>query len=154
MLELFRFHTSGCKEELIVVRVVVANVLAVGITDKSEALNVLPVRLLLMETGAEAIQCLREEKIAAVISRWELIDMPQGTLLKNIVAAKPAIPAIAFVTPGDRSQEIAARSLGVSAILSEDVDDEYFREIVCQLLGIYRISRVKVIDGYSARMTD
>lgn len=134
--------------------VVVANVLAVGITDKGEALNELPIRLLLMETGAEAIQCLREEKIAAVISRWELTDMTQGALLENIVAAKPAIPTIAFVTAGDHSQEIAARSLGVSAIVSEDADDEHFREIVCQLLGIRRISRVKVVDSYSASMAN
>lgn len=133
-------------------RVFVANVLTVGVTDRSKALNVLPVRLLLMETGAEAIQCLREERIATVISRWELTDMPQGKFLKKIVAAKPAVPTIAFVTPGDRSQEVAARSLGVSAIVSEDVEDEYFREIVCQVLGIYKISRVKVVDGYSAHI--
>jgi len=127
---------------------VVANILAVGVTDKRDALKELPIRLLVMNTGAEAVRCLQKEAIDTVISRWELFDMPRGRLLKNIIAANPAIPTIAFVTPGDRSQEIAARALGVSAILSEDVDDDYFRETICQLLGICAVESVKAIDGY------
>ena len=134
--------------------VVVANVLAVGVTDKSDALKELPIRLLVMDTGAEAIRCLRDERIATVISRWELVDMPQGELLKSVIAAKPAIPTIAFVTPGDRSQEIAARILGVSAILSEDVDDDYFRETLCQLLDICTVASVEAIDGYGTSIDD
>ena len=130
--------------------VVVANILAVGISDKRGALKDLPIRLLVMDTGAEGVRCLQEERIATVISRWELVDMPQGELLRNIIAARPNIPTIAFITPGDRSQETAARALGVSAILSEDVDDEYFRETLCQLLGICTITNVKVADGYRA----
>ncbi len=132
--------------------VVVANVLAVGISDRSDALKELSVRLLVMDTGAEAVRCLQEERIATVISRWELFDMPRGRLLKNIIAANPVTPTIAFVTPGDRSQEIAARALGVSAILSEDVDDDYFREIICQLLDISTVTSVKVADGYRANV--
>lgn len=128
--------------------VVVANVLAVGVSDKSDALRELSIRLLVMDTGAEAVRCLQEERIATVISRWELVDMPKGELLRNIIAARPNIPTIAFITPGDRSQEIAARGLGVSAILSEDVDDDDFRETLCQLLGICTITNVKVADGY------
>ena len=130
--------------------VVVANILAVGISDKRGALKDLPIRLLVMDTGAEGVRCLQEERIATVISRWELVDMPKGELLRNIIAARPNIPTIAFVAPGDRSQETAARGLGVSAILSEDVDDEYFRETLCQLLGICTITNVKVADGYRA----
>ena len=132
--------------------VVVANILAVGVSDKSGALKGLPIRLLVMDTGAEAVRCLQEERIATVISRWELFDMPRGRLLKNIIAADPVVPTIAFVTSGDRSQEIAARGLGVSAILSEDVDDDYFREIICQLLDIRTITNVKVTDGYRANV--
>ncbi len=130
--------------------VVVANVLAVGVTDKSDALKELPIRLLVMDTGAEAVRCLRKERIATVISRWELVDMPEGEFLKNVIAAKPAVPTIAFITPGDRSQEIAARTLGVSAILSEDVDDDDFRETLCQLLSIRTVESVEAIDGYRA----
>jgi len=130
--------------------VVVANILAVGVSDKSGALKDLPIRLLVMDTGAEAVHCLQEERIATVISRWELVDMPKGELLRNIIAARPNIPTIAFITPGDRSQETAARGLGVSAILSEDVDDEYFRETLCQLLSIRTVESVEAIDGYRA----
>jgi len=130
--------------------VVVANILAVGISDKRGALKDLPIRLLVMDTGAEGVRCLQEERIATVISRWELIDMPHGRLLKNVIAANPAVPTIAFVTTGDRSQEIAARALGVSAILSEDVDDGYFRETLCELLGICTVTSVEAIDGYRA----
>ncbi|MHC4106196.1 MAG: hypothetical protein ACYSR9_14730, partial [Planctomycetota bacterium] len=72
-----------------IMRVVVANILAVGVTDKSEGLNELPIRLLFMETGAEAIQCLQEERIAGLFGRWELIDMSQGKLFENVRAAKP-----------------------------------------------------------------
>lgn len=136
------------------IRVVVANVLAVGVTDKSEALNELPIRLLLMESGAEAIQCLQQERIASVISRWELIDMPQGKLLENIRAAKPWIPTIAFVTPDDRSQEMAARSLGISVVLNEDIDDEYFREAICQLLGICELSEIRAQEAYSVSINN
>ena len=133
---------------------IVANILAVGVSDKSDALKELPIRLLVMDTGAEAVCCLREERIATVISRWELVDMPQGRLLKNIIAANPVIPTIAFVTPGDRSQETAARALGVSAILSEDVDDDYFRETLCQLLGVCTVTGVKVADAYRASIVN
>jgi CheY-like chemotaxis protein len=130
-----------------IMRVVVANILAVGVTDKSEGLNELPIRLLFMETGAEAIKRLQEERIAGLVSRWELIDMPQGKLLENVRAAKPWIPTIAFVTPNDRSQEMAARRLGVSVVLNEDVNDEYFRETVCQLFGLCNVSAIRVADG-------
>ena len=128
---------------------VVANVLAVGVADKSGALKELPIRLLVMDTGTEAVRCLRKEKIDTVISGWDLVDMPQGRFLKNLIAAKPAIPTIAFITLGDHSEEISARSLGVSAILSEDVDEEYFREVLCQLLGICAVVSVKTVDGYN-----
>lgn len=116
--------------------VVVANVLAVGLGNRSDALKELPVRLIVMETGAEAIRSLRQERITTVVSRWGLVDMPQGRLLKNIIAANPAIPTIAFVTTGNPAQEIEARSLGVTVVLSEDIDDEYFCEAVCQLSGV------------------
>ena len=128
---------------------VVANVLAIGMGKRSDALRELPIRLLVMKTGAQAVRCLREERIDTVVSRWGLIDMPQGRLLKNIHAAKPSLPTIAFVTPGDNAQEIAARSLGVSAVLSDDIDDDYFRESVCQLLGVSTVAGFKAIGSGS-----
>jgi DNA-binding NtrC family response regulator len=123
--------------------VVEATVLAVGVDGKAEALQELPIRLLLMNTGAEAVACLREEEIHTVISRWELVDMPDGRFLRNIIAAKPTVPTIAFVEAGDPQREIAARSLGVSAVLTDDTNDEYFRAIVCQILGLSNLSHIK-----------
>ena len=123
--------------------------LAVGMGKRSEALRELPIRLLIMNTGAQAVRCLKEERIDTVVSRWGLIDMPQGSLLKNILAARPAMPTIAFVTLGDNAQEITARSLGVAAVLSDDINDDYFREAVCQLLGISTVAGFRMVDDGS-----
>ncbi len=116
--------------------VVVANVLSVGLGNRSDVLKELPIRLIVMETGAEAIRSLRQEKVTTVVSRWGLVDMPQGRLLKNIIAANPGLSTIAFVATGNPAQEIEARSLGVTVVMSEDIDDGYFCEAVCQLSGV------------------
>ncbi len=119
------------------------NILAVGIRDKSSALQELPIRLLVTDTTAEALFCLREEKINTVISRWELVDSPAGEFLKRIREAKPDIPTIAFVMPDSDKQEITARCLGISVVLPEDIDDDHFRESVCQLLGLEAVTLIK-----------
>ena len=115
---------------------IVASVLTVGMGMRSDALKELPVRLLAVDRGVLAIRCLREERVDMVVSRWELDDMPHGILPANILAAKPFMPTIVFVPPGDNAREIAARSLGVSAVLSDDTDDDYLREAVSQILSI------------------
>jgi DNA-binding NtrC family response regulator len=119
------------------------SVLAVGIRSKSSALEELPIRLLVMDTTVEALSCLREEKIHTVISRWELVDSPAGEFLKRVREAKPAMPTIAFIKPGNEREEIIARCLGVSAVLSEDINDDHFREAVCQLLGLKTLTCIK-----------
>jgi len=94
-----------------------ANVLTVGLDGRTDGLAELPVRLINMRTGSEAIKCLRSEKIDSVISEWDLPDMADGSFLKGFKTVKPHMPTIAVVKPGDRGQEIAARSLGVAAVL-------------------------------------
>jgi DNA-binding NtrC family response regulator len=131
--------------------IVEATVLAVGIDGKAKALQELPIRLLLMNTGAEAVACLREEEIGTVISQWELVDMRDGKFIRNVVAAKPTMPTIAFVEAGDQRQEIAARSLGVSAVLTDDTNEAYFREVVCQILGLSNLSRLKATSRASKK---
>src|SRR4030042_4298168 len=91
-----------------------ANVLTVGLDGKNEVLRELPIRLITMQSGMKAARSLKTEKVDSVISKWDLDDMEDGQFLKNMRAAKPEIPTIAFVKAGDQSQEIAARSLGVS----------------------------------------
>jgi DNA-binding NtrC family response regulator len=119
-------------------------VLSVGIRNKSKALETLPVRVLVMDSGTEAVRHLFENKINIVISHWNLADMPQGMLLKKIIDAKPNMPTVAFIEPGNWEQEIAARSLGVTAILNEDIDESNFRSTICQILHIESVSMLSL----------
>ena len=126
--------------------VVGRNILVVGIAGKEHALRELPVRILAMDTGTQAIRCLKEESIDTVISHWDLMDIPAGKFLRNVREAKPSTPTIAFIKPGDIDQEIAARRLGVDVVLSEDIDDDYFRETVCQILGISKVVAMQLAE--------
>ncbi len=119
-------------------------ILVVGIADKGNALKELPLQILALNVGAQAIRCLREERIDTIVSRWELVDMPNGEFLKKVTEAKPSMPTIAFIMPGDIEQELAAREIGVDCVLSEDIDDDYFREAVCQLLGIPAVASMQI----------
>ncbi len=113
-----------------------ATVLTVGLNGRSEVLKELPIRLVKMQSGIEAARSLKNEKVNSVISRWDLDDMPDGRFLKALRAAKPYIPTIAFIRSGSKAQEIRARSLGVSAVLDDDVTDDTFRDTVANLLGL------------------
>jgi DNA-binding NarL/FixJ family response regulator len=122
-----------------------ANVLTVGLDGKNTGLKELPIRLINMRTGSEAIKCLRSEKIDSVISGWDLPDMANGSFLKSFKTVKPHMPTIAVVKPGDRSQEIAARSLGVAAVLTDDTSTEHFRQTVSEVLGLSKTADIKAI---------
>jgi DNA-binding NarL/FixJ family response regulator len=122
-----------------------ATVLTVGLNGKNEVLRELPVRVISMQSGLAAARSLKNEKVNSVISRWDLADMPDGSFLKTLKAAKPYIPTIAFVRAGNTTQEKAARSLGVSAVLSEDAGDETFKQTVANLLGLKGAIAIKTI---------
>ena len=123
-----------------------ASVLTVGLNGKNEVLWELPIRLITMESGMEAARSFKSEKVDSVISKWDLQDMEDGQFLKNLKAIKPEIPTIAFIRTRDKEQEIAARSLGVSAILTEDTSDELFRETVANVLGLKGLVSIKAIS--------
>lgn len=123
-----------------------ATVLTVGLDGRSEVLRELPIRLITMQFGLAAARSLKNEKVNSVISRWDLDDMPDGKFLKSLRAARPSIPTIAFVRAGSKNQEIAARALGVSAVLAEDATDDLFRETVANLLGIKGDVTIKAIS--------
>jgi DNA-binding NtrC family response regulator len=123
-----------------------ASVLTVGLDGKNEALRELPIRLIIMQSGMKAARSLKNEKVDSVISKWDLDDMEDGRFLKNLRAVKPEIPTIAFVKAGDQAQEIAARSLGVSAVLTDEADDELFRETVANVLGLRDVASIKAIS--------
>jgi DNA-binding NarL/FixJ family response regulator len=125
------------------------NVLLAGLRGKCRALRRLPVRLLAVDTGMEAVRCLRTEEIDIVISNWDLADMPDGEFLARLIAARPSIPVIAFVRPWDHDREIAARILGAAAVFSDDIDDEHLHRTACQLLGMRDVSATDTADSFS-----
>jgi len=120
-----------------------ANVLTVGLGDKNEALQELPLRLMAMSSGAEAARSLKNERVDSVISKWDLDDMKNGLFLKRLKAVKSEIPTIVFVKAGDWAQEIVARSSGASAVLTEDTTDEFFQTTVANVLGLRGIVSIK-----------
>ena len=122
-----------------------ANVMTVGLNGRSEVLRELPIRLITMQSGLQAARSLKNEEIDSVISRWDLDDMPNGRFLRNLRAVKPDIATIVFVKAGDWQQEIQARSLGVSAVLTDQADDEIFKETLANVLGIQELVDIKAI---------
>jgi DNA-binding NarL/FixJ family response regulator len=100
-----------------------------------------------MQSGMKAARSLKNEEADSVISNWDLEDMADGLFLARLRAVKPDIPTIAFVQPGNKRQEIAARSLGVSAVLTEDVDDDYFRQTVAAVLGLADVASIRQISA-------
>ena len=123
-----------------------ATVLTVGLNGRNAILRELPIRLITMGSGREATRSLKNEKVDSVISKWDLYDMEDGSFVKRLKAVKPDIPTIVFVRAGNRAQEIAARSLGVSAVLTDDTDDELFRETVANILGLRELVSIKAIS--------
>jgi len=128
-----------------------ATVLSVGLDGKNKVLRELPIRLLAMQSASEAVRSLKNKKVDSVISKWNLDDMEDGLFLKRLKAAKPRIPTIAFIRAGDRAQEIAARSLGVSAVLTDQVTDEFFRDTVANVLGLKGVVSIKAISSAESK---
>ena len=125
-----------------------ASVLTVGLNGKNEVLRELPIQLITMQSGIEAARSLKNEKVDSVISKWDLDDMADGQFLKRLKAVKPDIPTIVFIKGGDRAQEIDARSFGVSAVLTDDSDDELFRETVANILGLKGLVSIESISPF------
>jgi DNA-binding NarL/FixJ family response regulator len=123
-------------------------VLSVGIGQQAQALQDLPIRLLNLSRGEQAVSAFKREQIDSVISHWHLADMPDGQFLKKLKAVYPNMPTIALIEAGNTRQEIAARSLGVAAVIPEDSDGDYLREVVSMVLGLQtvQIEQVYAID--------
>lgn len=119
------------------------NVLAVGMEDRAGGFNGLPIRLLNMTHGSDAIRSFRTDHIDSVISHWHLADMPDGTFLKKLKAAKPDMPTVAIVDPHDPQQEIQARQLGVSAVVPEDCNSDHIRQVVVSVFGLPDASAIE-----------
>lgn len=131
-----------------------ATVLTVGLDGRNEVLRQLPIRLTTVQAAAEAARSLKSEKVDGVISRWDLNDMQDGRFLNGLRAVMPKIPTIAFIRAGDHAQEIAARSIGISAVLTEQASDELFRNTVANVLGLRDITSIRSISTASTKTTD
>lgn len=112
------------------------NVLAIGIDRQTDALKELPIRLVCLKKGSEAVSSLKNENFHSVISHWHLLDMPEGAFLKGLKSIRPGMPTIAVIESNNPQQEIQARCLGVSAVVTEDCSEEDFRQVVCGVLGL------------------
>ncbi len=136
--------TNGIERSGMIV-LIQATVLTIGLNGKNKILRELPIRLITKQSGNEAACSLKNEKIDSVISKWDLADMEDGRFLRKLRTAKPDIPTIVFVKAGDAAQEIAARSIGVSAILTDNASDELFLETVTDVLGLKGTVSIKAI---------
>ncbi len=112
------------------------NILSVGMGAQVKSLDNLPIRLVNLNHGNEAVRSFKTEQVDSVISHWHLTDMPNGTFLKKLRAAKPTMPTIAIIEANNPQQEIEARSLGVAAVICEDAGAEHFQAIVAEVLGL------------------
>jgi len=124
-----------------------ASVLTIGLNGKAEALRQLPVRLITAPSAKDAVRYFKGEKIDTVISKWNLIDMRNGSFLQSLKRIKPKLPTIAFIRSGALAEEIAARNLGVSAVLTDDCGDDYFVEIVANILGLEELISTSAIPS-------
>jgi len=118
------------------VSIIRANFLTFSLNNKSETLSALPIRVVPSESASQAGCSLKKQDFDSVITAWHLRDMPNGGFLRNLKAVRPYIPTIALIRPKDQSAEIAARSIGVSAVLTENTTDEILRETICQILRL------------------
>ena len=107
-------------------------ILTVGLNAKSRVLSDLPVCVLSCESGTEAAHLLKEERVNSVVTEWNLEDMPDGLFLRKLRVVKPDVKTIVFIRSGDTVQEIRARSIGVSVILTDKTSDELFRRAVIE----------------------
>jgi DNA-binding NarL/FixJ family response regulator len=107
-------------------------ILMVGLNDKERALRDLPIRLVSCESGAEAASLLKEEKVSTVICIWDLDDMPDGQFVRKLRIVKPDVKTIIFIRSQDTLEEIKARSVGASVVLTDKTSDQMFRRAVIE----------------------
>jgi DNA-binding NarL/FixJ family response regulator len=113
-------------------------VLTVGLKDRCESLKALPVKLCSVDTGFQALRQLRLEIPSVLVALWDLPDMPNGSLFRKILGTTASTATVALVEFENTTQEIAARTLGVTIVLDENANDE----TLCDLLGQLSVRKV------------
>ena len=135
---------------MVMVIIAEMNVLAVGLEDRIKEFKGLPVRLLDIAHGSDAIRSFKTASIDSVISHWNLTDMPDGEFLRRLRTVKPDMPTVAIIEANNPQQEIEARSLGVSAVITEDCSEDYFRKVMGEVLGLpnHAIETLYAVNGF------
>jgi DNA-binding NarL/FixJ family response regulator len=113
-----------------------AKILIVGLNGRTEALRELPIQFIEADFGVQAARYLKNERVDACLCAWNLLDMPNGLFLRKLRIVKPDIKTIVVVKAGDFQQEIEARSLGASAVVTDRSSDEFFSETVAAAVGL------------------
>ncbi len=121
------------------------NVLAVGMDHRADVFEGLPIRLLNLAHGSDAIRSFRTDPVDSVISHWHLADMPNGQFLRKLKSVKPEMPTVAVIEANNPQQEIEARQLGVSAVICEDCDGDYFRQVLTNVLGLQDVGAIETV---------
>jgi len=112
-------------------------VLSVGLNGKTTALRALPIQLISAVRGRDAIRHLREHlSLNAMVSTWDLPDMSDGALMRRIRAARPWLPTVVLMDEPFLLREAAARRLGITALLPDDVDNRLLQRTVAAVLGL------------------
>jgi DNA-binding NarL/FixJ family response regulator len=131
-----------------------SSLLAVGVNGRTEALNELPIRLVSARSAGEAIRHIRDDRFESVLSRWDLEDMPAGLFLKKLRLVRPDMSTIVLICGKDEAEEISARSIGVSAVLTDDCSDEFLLATVASVLGIAVPAEIAAITRSASRAKD
>lgn len=115
------------------------HILSVGVDENTGCLDKLGFCHLRTNSGLGAMLLLREYYPNLMLVRWELPDMPGEMLLRRIITAKPSILTIAMIQAGNPGQEVIARSIGVTAVVHDDILEKSLCEIIVQLCQSLRI---------------
>lgn len=110
--------------------------LVVGLDSLARKLLELPARVKFVKSGAEAVSSFKNEKFDGVISRWNLEDMADGKLIRGIKLIRPALPIVSVVNSDKIDEEIASRTAGVNAVVTDNSSNILLSEIVCRMLGM------------------
>ncbi len=104
-----------------------------GLRQRCNGLKDLPVRFCSVDTGFQAVKQLRLEVPSVLLGLWDLPDMPNGMLFRRVLTGAASVATVTLVEFGDTAAEIAARSLGVTVVLDDGVDEQTLAELLCQL---------------------
>lgn len=124
-----------------------ASVLTIGLNSRNKVLRELPIRLITMRSAKDAARSFKNEKVDSVISKCGHDGGESYRFLRKLKTVKPDIPTIVFIKSGDVEQEIRARSLGVSAVLTDDTTDDVFKQTVARVLNLKDVVSIKQITA-------